>query len=328
MTQLNITNELNHTNDIVKSKSILSIQSHVVHGYVGNKASTFPLQMLNWDVDILNTVNFSNHTGYGELKGTCASGSDLLNIYEGLKQIDVEYDAVLTGYVHGYDTLEAVGQICIDIKKRSKDKGKKVTWLLDPVMGDEGVLYVEKNVIPIYRQILESKQIDIVTPNQYELELLVDHKIVCLKSLKQALILFHEKYNVKHIVLSSLFAEMFTDLEGGSETIYCCISSLDLPDKLVFYKIDKISGYFTGVGDMFSALLIDRITKFNDIVVSVNEVLTIMKNVLTITKEFSKTSGTIGDKNMKDCELRVIECKNFYDQYQIAYKPIFIDKNI
>lgn len=328
MIQLNLMNDSNYTNNIVRSKSILSIQSHVVHGYVGNKASTFPLQMLNWDVDILNTVNFSNHTGYGELKGTCASGSELLNIYKGLKQIDVTYDAVLTGYVHGFDTLEAVGQICVEIKNRSKQKCKKLTWLLDPVMGDEGVLYVEKDVIPIYRQILESKQIDIVTPNQYELELLVDHKIVCLKSLKQALKLFHEKYNVKHIVLSSLFAEMFTDLEGGSETIYCCVSSLDLPDNLVFYKIDRISGYFTGVGDMFSALLLDRITKTNDILVSVNEVLTIMKSVLTITKELGKTSGIIGDQNMKNCELRVIECKDFYNQHNTSYKPIFIDKNI
>ncbi|KAG0681350.1 putative pyridoxal kinase [Pichia californica] len=318
----------NLENTIVQSKSILSIQSHVVHGYVGNKASTFPLQMLDWDVDVLNTVNFSNHTGYGDLKGVCSTGDELINIYKGLKQIDIKYDAVLTGYVHGFDTLEAVGKICLDIRNRGKRNGNQVTWLLDPVMGDEGVLYVEKNVIPIYRQILDSQQVDIATPNQYELELLLDCKIVCIESLKQALKLFHDKYKVKHIVLSSLFAELFEDLDGGPETIYCCVSSLDILDHIVFYRIDKIPGYFTGVGDMFSALLLDRLIKSQDIIISVNEVLTVMKNVLTVTKELGKTSGKIGDKNMKDCELRVIECKNFYEKHNAVYDPIYIKRTL
>lgn len=310
--------------NIVKANTVLSIQSHVVHGYVGNKASTFPLQSLNWDVDILNTVNFSNHTGYGELKGTCATGTEILNIYKGLKQVDIQYDAILTGYVNGFDTLEAVGDICIDIK----NKKKTVTWLLDPVMGDEGVLYVEKDVIPVYRKILETKLVDIVTPNQYELELLLDHKIVCMETLRKAFKLFHERYNVKHIVLSSLFAESFDELEGGTDTIYCCISSVDLPDHLILYKIDKITGYFTGVGDMFSALLLDRLTKSSDIIEAVNEVLTIMKHVLLVTKGLGKATGKIGDKSMKDCELRVIECKNYYNQKDTIYEPILIERKL
>lgn len=313
---------------IVRSSTVLSIQSHVVHGYVGNKASTFPLQLLNWDVDVLNTVNFSNHTGYGSLKGACASGEQLLDIYNGLKRVNIHYDAILTGYVHGFETLEAVGEICADIKCRSTSENRDVTWLLDPVMGDEGVLYVEKDVIPVYRKILESRKVDIVTPNQYELELLIDQKITCLQSLKRALGLFHEKYMVKNIVLSSLFAELFEDLEGGPETIYCCVSSMDIPEKLILFKIEKISGYFTGVGDMFSALLLDRITKTKDIVVSVNEALTIMRNVLTVTKSLGRTCGTIGDKNMKDCELRVIECRQFYECHDIFYSPIFVDKKV
>lgn len=310
--------------NIVKANTVLSIQSHVVHGYVGNKASTFPLQILNWDVDILNTVNFSNHTGYGELKGTCATGSEIMNIYKGLKQADIQYDAILTGYANGFDTLEAVGDICIDIKNRKKG----VTWLLDPVMGDEGVLYVEKDVIPVYRKILETKLVDIVTPNQYELELLLDHKIVCLETLRNAFKLFHERYNVKHIVLSSLFAESFDELEGGTDTIYCCISSVELPDHLILYKIDKIAGYFTGVGDMFSALLLDRLTKSPNIVEAVNEVLTTMKHVLLVTKGLGKAVGKIGDKSMKDCELRVIECKNYYNQKDTIYDPILIERKL
>lgn len=314
------------TGNIPRTYTVLNIQSHVVHGYVGNKASTFPLQMLDWDVDVLNTVNFSNHTGYGSFKGTFSSPDELLTIYEGLKQIDLNYDALLTGYVHGFKTLQAVGEICKDIKSKAIDNNSKIVWLLDPVMGDEGQLYVAEDVIPIYRILLDSKLVDIITPNQYELELLLDHKITCLDTLKKALKLFHEKYNVKHIVLSSLFANTFIDLEGGSETIYCCVSSTSIKDNLVFFKIDKIGAYFTGVGDLFAALLLDRITKLNDIIKSVNEVLSIMKKVLTITTHLSNSKGIIGNPNMKDCELRVIECKNIFLEHNEEFEPIYIKK--
>lgn len=312
--------------NIIKSKNVLNIQSHVVHGYVGNKASTFPLQTLNWDVDVMNTVNFSNHTGYGSLQGVCASGSELLKIYEGLSEIDIKYDAVLTGYVNGFETLEAVGEICLDVKKKSEKDHRNVIWLLDPVMGDEGVLYVNEDVIPVYKKILESGMVDILTPNQYELELLTDQKITCVDSLRKALKSLHEKYRVKHVILSSLFADSFNDLEGGKETLYCCISSTNIEKKLVLFKIDHIDSYFTGVGDMFSALLLDRCSKIDDIIKSTNEVLTIMKKVLTITKLLSNTSGKIGDKNMKDCELRVIECQKIYSETDTDYEPIMINK--
>lgn len=312
--------------DIEPAKGVLSIQSHVVHGYVGNKAATFPLQMLNWNVDVLNTVNFSNHTGYGILEGKCSTKEDLLELYKGLKNIDAEYDALLTGYVNGFGTLQAVGEICVDVKKRSKSKNREVLWILDPVMGDEGQLYVEENVIPIYRQLLDTKMVDVITPNQYELELLIDHKITCMNTLRKALSLFHERYHVKHVILSTLFAKQFDDLEGGPETLYCCISSTAL-DKLVLYRIDKIEGYFTGVGDMFSALLTDRMSKSDDIIKCVNEALSVMRQVLTLTKALSKTKGEIGNLNMKDCELRVIESKNFFVDHSEFYDPIFMDKH-
>ena len=47
---------------------ILSIQSHVVSGYVGNKSATFPLQLLGFETDCINSVQFSNHTGYDKVK--------------------------------------------------------------------------------------------------------------------------------------------------------------------------------------------------------------------------------------------------------------------
>jgi len=62
-------------------KRVLSIQSHVVHGYVGGKAAVFPLQLLGFDVDIVNTVHFSNHSGYGKFGGTKATADDLEDMF-------------------------------------------------------------------------------------------------------------------------------------------------------------------------------------------------------------------------------------------------------
>lgn len=60
-----------------KNYRVLSIQSHVVHGYVGNKSATFPLQVLGFEVDAINSVHFSNHTGYGKFKGQVLSDEEL-----------------------------------------------------------------------------------------------------------------------------------------------------------------------------------------------------------------------------------------------------------
>ncbi|KAG7834502.1 hypothetical protein KL943_002886 [Ogataea angusta] len=102
---------------------LLSIQSHVAHGYVGNKAATFPLQTLGWNVDVLNTVNFSNHTGYGSVHGEVVAGDKLAQLYAGLCDINVRYDALLTGYIHGASSLAAVGQMCKAVKKSRRGPG-------------------------------------------------------------------------------------------------------------------------------------------------------------------------------------------------------------
>ncbi|GMM31003.1 putative pyridoxal kinase [Martiniozyma asiatica (nom. inval.)] len=306
------------------ARKVLNIQSHVVHGYVGNKATTFPLQMLNWDVDVLNTVNFSNHTGYGSWTGTCTTADQLHQIYQGLKKIDAHYDGLLTGYVNGSEALRAVGEICIDIKNKENEKRRKLTWLLDPVMGDEGEMYVSEDVIPEYRKILETGLVDIVTPNQFELELLMDTEITSMAVLKMALKKFHQKYKVKHVILSSLFPEKIKDIPIETENFFCCVSSIDQPHDLIFYEINKVDGYFTGVGDLFSALLLDRIHKIDDILAAINQVLTVMKKVLQVTSSLGGGNGVIGNQNMKESELKVIESKFLYEQSLQEYDPVIV----
>ena len=80
---------------------ILSIQSHVVSGYVGNKSATFPLQLLGYEVDAINSVQFSNHTGYANgIRGQRLQDVELWDLVEGLLANDIagEYREVVLAW--------------------------------------------------------------------------------------------------------------------------------------------------------------------------------------------------------------------------------------
>ncbi|CCH44315.1 Pyridoxamine kinase [Wickerhamomyces ciferrii] len=306
------------------AKSILSIQSHVVHGYVGNKAATFPLQCQGWDVDVLNTVNFSNHTGYGSVRGTKASSDDIQAIYDGLKTINCKYDALLTGYIPGDQALEAIGEIGRDLKQSNPDS----IWLLDPVMGDEGQLYVSETVIPAYKKILIKGGVDVITPNQFEAELLVGYKIESKDTLRKALKELHNKYDVKNVAITSF------KLEEGSNILAVASSKHKGIITSSLFEIPLIESYFTGVGDLFSSLLIDRIFRYTRDIkdqyyleTAVNQVLTIMAQVLKTTTEAAEKALGQAPKSkmgaasiMKECELKLIECRDIYEHTEQKFK--------
>jgi len=134
----------------VSFNRVLSIQSHVVHGYVGNKSATFPLQLLGFDVDPINSVHFSNHTAYpGGFKGDVLKGDQLLTLLEALKTNKLtRYSHVLTGYIGAVDFLQAVVKVVRDI--RAANPGKKVPYYCDPVLGDNGKCYVPPALIDVY----------------------------------------------------------------------------------------------------------------------------------------------------------------------------------
>lgn len=129
---------------------VLSIQSHVVRGYVGNKSAVFPLQLLGLDVDIINSVHFSNHTGYPSWGGNHLrlTGDDLHALLDGLVANDLLQDAhshLLLGYVGSVTLLDAIVRV-YDRLKAAQSHPERFTFVCDPVMGDLGKLYVPKEV--------------------------------------------------------------------------------------------------------------------------------------------------------------------------------------
>ncbi|TRM58776.1 Ribokinase-like protein [Schizophyllum amplum] len=235
---------------------VLSIQSHVAFGYVGGKAAVFPLQCLGYDVDVVNTVNFSNHSGYGRFGGTRATADDLRSVFDTMEKNELlAQDRLLTGYIPGAEALSAVADFAAKLKERKPE----AIYLLDPVMGDSGRLYVAADVIPVYRNLLHLA--DIITPNWFEVETLTDTPIRDLDSLRAAFRVLHERYHVPHVVLSSIpLTPWLLDAlppslrpASGTEQLLCLTSSIH--GQAVHARcVPLIPGYFSGVGDMFSAL--------------------------------------------------------------------------
>lgn len=154
---------------------VLSIQSHVVHGYVGNKCAIFPLQLLGFDVDPIFSVQFSNHTGYPSFHGQVFNGDNLMDIAKGLEENGLlSYSHILTGYIGNPSLLDRIVDIYAMVRARS---GPGLTYVCDPVLGDEGRLYVQPSMVDLYR-IKVLPIATVITPNQFEAELLSGMTIV------------------------------------------------------------------------------------------------------------------------------------------------------
>jgi len=146
---------------------VLSIQSAVAFGHVGNSAAVFPLQRIGVEVLPVYTVNFSNHTGYGAWRGPLITPADVADVLTGIEERGVfpEIDVVLSGYQGG----EGIADVIIDVVERVKRANPDAVYACDPVMGNakSGCF-----VAPAIPELLRERVVpvaDILTPNQFEL---------------------------------------------------------------------------------------------------------------------------------------------------------------
>jgi pyridoxine kinase len=149
---------------------ILSIQSHVAFGYVGNSAAVFPLQRLGHEVWPVLTVNFSNHTGYGEWRGPVQSPTDVAAVIDGIE----ERGALpgISAVLSGYQGDPAVGAVVLDAVARVKAANTQAIYCCDPVMGDVGRGMFVRPGIPEFMRDQVVPAADVITPNHFELNFL------------------------------------------------------------------------------------------------------------------------------------------------------------
>jgi pyridoxine kinase len=150
--------------------NILSIQSHVAYGHVGNEAAVFPLQRLGVEVWPIHTVQFSNHTGYGAWRGEVFGAEAIGAVMQGIEERGVlaSCDGVLSGYMGSAD----IGVAILDAADRVKAANRNAVYCCDPVIGDIGRGIFVRPGIPEFMRERAVPAADIVTPNQFELDLL------------------------------------------------------------------------------------------------------------------------------------------------------------
>jgi pyridoxine kinase len=155
--------------------TVLSLQSRVAYGHVGNAASVFPLQRLGIEAWTLDTVAFSNHTGHGRWRGSVVPAAEIASLFEGIAELGVlpRIDAVLSGYLGD----AATGPVLLDIVERVRAANPDALFCVDPVIGDVDTgSYVTAGIAEFFRD--RALQLaDIVTPNHFELEYLVGGRI-------------------------------------------------------------------------------------------------------------------------------------------------------
>lgn len=147
--------------------NILSIQSWVAYGHVGNAAAQFALQRLGAEVWAVNTVHFSNHPGHGDWTGRTASGAEIAALVDGIARRGAfaACDAVLSGYMGEASVADAI----LDAVRRVRAANPAALYCCDPVIGDGGRVYVQAAIPALIASVL-LPEADLLTPNQFELE--------------------------------------------------------------------------------------------------------------------------------------------------------------
>ncbi|MET4157962.1 pyridoxal kinase PdxY [Agromyces sp. PvR057] len=159
---------------------ILSIQSAVAYGHVGNSAAVFPLQRIGVEVLPVYTVNFSNHTGYGAWRGPMISPDDVREVITGIDERGAfpQIDAVLSGYQGG----EGIADVILDAVARVKATNPDAIYACDPVMGNAKSGCFVAPAIPVLLRDRVVPAADLITPNQFELGFLTDTQPDTLES--------------------------------------------------------------------------------------------------------------------------------------------------
>lgn len=287
---------------------VLSIQSHTVQGYVGNKSAVFPLQLLGFDVDPINSVQFSNHTGYPSFKGQVLNGQQLWDLIEGLEANDLLfYTHLLTGYIGSVSFLNTI----LEVVSKLRTINPKLTYVCDPVMGDDGKLYVPPELVAVYRDKVVPVA-SVLTPNQFEAEQLTGLRIVTEKEGREACNILHAAGPTK-VVITSI------NIDGNLLLIGSHQKGEGQSPEQFRIAIPKIPAYFTGTGDLMTALLLGWSNKYPDNLDSAAELaVSSLQALLQRTLSDYKTVGY--DCQSSSLEIRLIQSQDDIRHPQVKYK--------
>ena len=229
--------------------AILSIQSSVAYGYVGNSIVVPALQARGEDVWRLDTVSYSNHPGYGTFSGYNKKPSKINEELRGLYNLGIlkNCEAVLSGYLGELGSAKSV----LDAYKLVRAQNKKAIYILDPVIGDENKVYVKDGILQAFKNML-LPHANIVIPNKYELGWLSNLKIYDYLSLIKGAKKILEKGPKAVIITGNCDNHNIVNYAVSSEGVWTTSTPM-------------VKRKFSGTGDLFSALFTSAFLRSMDL---------------------------------------------------------------
>lgn len=252
--------------------TVLSIQSHVAFGHAGNSSAVFPLQRIGVEVWPVLTVNFSNNSSYGSMRGPLIAPDQVAAVVQGIDEREVlsHVDAVLSGY---QGTAE-MGEVILQAASLVKERNPHAIYCADPVMGDVDRGFYARPGIPEFMRDHVTPVADIMTPNLFELEFLTGSST---------------SSTTEVIGAANRLREM-----GPQIVLVTSVTGEDVPDGILrmiavnaegVWQIDTplIDRTFTGSGDLTTAMFLAHWLSTSDLAATLEATASIVYSVLEQT---------------------------------------------
>ena len=276
--------------------NILSIQSAVAFGHVGNSAAVFPLQRIGHEVWPVYTVNYSNHTGYGAWEGPIIPAADVAAVLRGIRDRNAFplIDATLTGY----QASPEIGDVIVDAVTEIKAANPDALYACDPVMGSAtSGCFVPDAVPPMFREKVVPAA-DIITPNQFELGYLTERDVTDLDSTLAAVDAAREM-GPSTVLVTSV---------NRPETPEDAIEMIAVDDNGKWIvRTPRIPAKRNGSGDVTAALFTGHYLRGRDAKDALAKTASSVYDLLRVTYEADAT------------ELNLVEAQDFYAEPRMQF---------
>ncbi|HZA72802.1 MAG TPA: pyridoxal kinase PdxY [Propionibacteriaceae bacterium] len=261
---------------------ILSIQSSVAYGHVGNSAATFPLMRMGVEVWPVLTVHFSNHTGYPSWRGPLLAATDVAEVVRGIEERGVleRVAAVLSGYQGD----PAVAEVILDTVATVRRHNPAALYCCDPVMGDVGRGFYVRPGIPALMRDRVVPAAQLITPNQFELEALTGRPSGTTAGLLDA-------------------ADQARALGPEVVLVTSAVLADGEPDSIAMVAVDEAGAWsvvtpllprtFTGAGDLTAAVFLAHRLRGADLLTALAETAAAVFGVLRVTVEVGQSELTL-----------------------------------
>lgn len=227
---------------------VISIQSQVVHGHVGNSAAVFPMQAKGLTVAAVPTALFSNHPHYPTMHGQVLAPELVAGLLRGVAERGLldNATAIVTGYLGSVANAEVVADFVAQARRRRPD----LLYICDPVMGDDDLgVFVAEGLIEIFRERLVPLA-SVITPNRYEIELLAGTRTHSLDGIADAMSVLHHSGTEAAVVTG---CELDDTAAGSVETVVWT------PNGMSRKAVPRLPIRPCGTGDLFTSLLLARL---------------------------------------------------------------------